>query len=163
MSTGNVKGNSVWRRNWLQVLTSLQTIVLRAYICCLCTVRKGHCQYPSFAIITINMLVNIYLMVHVYASPPLQKYYINSRFIWLYPDTFNQATYAFNSNGKMWPVLIAFDMLCLEFKHLWCFSKLRMTVSTVGFGVSIRPELIHRQRNLAGNIGLHCYFPYSFQ
>lgn len=98
--------------------------------------QEGRCQYPSFAIITIDMLINIYLMVHVYASPFLQKYYINSRFIWFYPVTFNQATYAFNSKGKMWPVHIAFDMLCLEFKHLWCFNKLRMTVSTVGFGIS---------------------------
>ena len=60
-----------------------------------------HCQYPSFSIITIDMLINIYLMVHVYASPPLQKYYKNSRFIFLYLVTFNQATYPFNSNGKM--------------------------------------------------------------
>lgn len=165
MWTGNVKERVFGKELEFSVKHVYRLLYCRAYICCLCTVRRWHCQYPAFVIITIDMLMNSYLMVHVYASSPPQNNYIHSKFILLYQVTFNEAMYPFNSNGKMWPVHRASDMLYLVFKYLWCFNKLKMKaciVCEIARALNhayLRPESIHRQIKLVVGIDLHCCFP----
>lgn len=116
---GNGKGK---RKQHLEekfsVLICLQTMILQGLHTLLVHCKEGALPIPKFCYNNHWYVDNTYLIVHVYASSPVQKCYINTKFMRLYIATFNQAIYPFNSDGKMGPIHRASDTLYLDFKHL---------------------------------------------